>query len=124
MIISGDANGQTERHYSYSDVACKLKHTKVRMRKGLAKDLHHFRDGITVTAIDPEADGQGNGTGATFLGIEPFDSPRSGVQGNPWDSVITGNLGSFDNLYQLVLCFIFTYASSAKMAMMPARLLW
>src|SRR6266702_4504020 len=77
----------------YSDVACKLEHTKVRMRKGLAQDLHHFRDGITVTALDPEADGQGNGPGtmASFLGTELFDSPQGGVQGNPWDSVSAGN---------------------------------
>ena len=58
----------------YSDVACKLEHTKVRMRKGLAKDLHHFRDGITVTTLDPEVDGQGNGPGtvAIFSLLEIF----------------------------------------------------
>src|SRR6266516_4308488 len=95
--------------YYYSDVACKLEHTKVRMRKGLAQDLHHFRDGITVTALDPEADGQGNGPGtvATFLSTEPLDSPCSRVQGNPWDSVITGNLRSFDDCNQSMQCFIF-----------------
>src|SRR6266568_8504093 len=39
-----------------SDVSCKLEYTKVRMRKGITQDLHHFRDGITVTALNPEAD--------------------------------------------------------------------
>src|SRR6266566_2728660 len=92
-----------------SDVACKLEHTKVRMRKGIAQDLHHFRDGITVTALDPEADGQSNGpvTVATSLGAEPFGSARGGVQGNPWDPVSTGNLRSLDDLNQLTLRFIF-----------------
>jgi len=92
-----------------SDVSCKLEYTKVRMRKSLAQGLHHFRDGITVTALDPEADDQGNGPGTvvTFLGAEPFKTTHGGVQGNPWNSVITGNLGSFDNLYQLTLCFMF-----------------
>src|SRR6266699_1931466 len=91
-----------------SDVACKLEHAKVGMRKGLAQDLHHFRDGITVTSLDPEADGQGNGPGtvATFLGTELFDSPQGGVQGNPWDSVSAGNRRSLDDLNQLKLRFI------------------
>ena len=34
-----------------SDVSCKLEYTKVRMRKGLAQGLHHFRDGIMVTVL-------------------------------------------------------------------------
>src|SRR5450759_1937717 len=59
-----------------SDVSCKLEHTKVRVRKGIAQCLHHFCDGITVTALDPEADGQGNGPGTvtTSLGAETVDA--------------------------------------------------
>jgi hypothetical protein len=92
-----------------SDVSCKLEHTKVGLRKGLAQDLHHFRDGIAVTALDPEADGQGNGFGtvATSLGAESFGSPSGGVHSNPWDPVSTGNLRSFDDLNQLLLRYIF-----------------
>src|SRR6266516_7937936 len=92
-----------------SDVSCKLEYTKVRMRKGITQDLHHFRDGITVTALNPEADGQGNGPGtvASSLGAEPVDSARGGVQGNPWNSISTGNRRSLDDLYQLMLRFIF-----------------
>src|SRR6266704_1070206 len=50
-----------------SDVSCKLEHTKVRMRKSLVQDLHHFRDGITVTASQMSACSR-----FFFLGSFPF----------------------------------------------------